>query len=108
MSGRTYDFPDTVKKQAIKRQDGLCAMCGVSLSTPWTHGRYRGEAHHLKPGCHGGRKTVDNCVYLCWAEHELVGHGMAPLGMDKQGGSSDTWVKLSRRDFGYWNGRRGR
>jgi hypothetical protein len=54
-----------VKKAAIERQKGVCAFCGVTLDTPWTRG------HQL-----------------------LIGHGMAPLGIDKQGGSSNTWVQL--------------
>jgi hypothetical protein len=27
---------------------------------------------------------------------------MAPYGIDKQGGSSRTWVQLSPEDFPYW------
>jgi len=32
----------------------------------------------------------------------LLGHGMAPFGIDKQGGSSRTWVQLSPDDFPFW------
>jgi hypothetical protein len=29
---------------------------------------------------------------------------MAPFDIDKQGGSSSTWVQLDKEDFLYWNG----
>jgi hypothetical protein len=29
---------------------------------------------------------------------------MAPFDIDKQGGSSSTWVQLDREDFPYWGG----
>lgn len=90
------------KRQAIERQAGLCAFCGVALETPWTLGETRGYAHHLRPLRHGGSDGLDNCVYLCWGHHQLIGHGMAPFGIDKQGGSSDTWVQLGPHDFAFW------
>jgi hypothetical protein len=31
---------------------------------------------------------------------------MAPYGIDKQGGSSQTWVKLTQSDFAFWNGKK--
>ena len=99
---RAGDFPRSVKRQALERQGGLCAFCGVSLSTPWSSGDYTGYAHHLRPLRHGGGPEVENCVYLCWGHHLLLGHGMAPFGVDKQGGSSRTWVQLSPEDFRYW------
>ena len=100
--GRPGDFTKKVKKAAIERQDGLCAFCGVSIETLWTEGVYKGYAHHLVPLRHGGTSDLDNCVYLCWGHHLLHGHGMAPFGIDKQGGGSDTWVQLSQCDFPYW------
>jgi predicted HNH restriction endonuclease len=100
--GRERDFTNRVKKAAITRQGGFCAFCGVTLQTPWTEGKYSGAAHHLRPILHGGTDGLDNCVYLCPAHHFLIGHGMAPLGIDKQGGSADSWVQLKREDFEYW------
>jgi predicted restriction endonuclease len=104
---REGDFPSQVKIEAYHRQGGVCAMCGVPLfpprsTMPSPRGAYSGEAHHLRPLHHGGKPTLDNCVYLCYGDHKLVGHGMAPFGIDKQGGSSQTWVKLSKGDFLYW------
>jgi predicted restriction endonuclease len=99
---RKGDFSSKTKQAAIKRQGGVCAFCGVALKTPWSDGAYQGDAHHLKPLIHGGSDSLDNCVYLCWGHHQLIGHGMAPFGIDKQGGTTDTWVQLSRDDFDYW------
>ena len=102
LMGRTGDFAGRTKHAAIERQGGVCAFCGVTLSTPWSEGDYKGYAHHLRPLRHGGSASLDNCVYLCWGHHLLLGHGMAPFGIDEQGGSSDTWVQLSPEDFPYW------
>lgn len=100
---RKGDFTRKTKRAAIHRQAGLCAFCGVTLKTPWTKGEYRGYAHHLQPLKHGGSADLDNCVYLCWGHHQFIGHGMAPFGIDKQGGSSDTWVQLDPDDFPHWS-----
>ena len=101
--GRAGDFSNKTKRIAIERQGGVCAFCGVTLNTPWTGGEYRGYAHHLKPLIQGGSDSLDNCVYLCWGHHQLIGHGMAPFGIDIQGGSSDTWVQLVPDDFEFWS-----
>ena len=105
MGGREQDFSRETKRAAIERQRGVCAFCGVRLHTPWSYGDFPGEAHHLQPILHGGNDKVDNCVYLCWGHHQLLGHGNAPFGIDKQGGSSRHWVQLSRFTFPYWSGR---
>jgi predicted restriction endonuclease len=99
---RKNEFSRSIKRQAITRQGGRCAFCGLPLKTPWTEGEYRGYAHHLQPIRHGGSGDLDNCVYLCWGHHLLLGHGMAPFGIDEQGGSSSTWVHLEKDDFAYW------
>lgn len=104
MPARMNEFDEWTKWAAIERQRGRCAFCGIMMKTPWTVGSVVGEAHHLKPILHGGTSSVENCVYLCWGEHKLIGHGMAPFGIDKQGGSSSTMVTLFPRDFRYWNG----
>lgn len=103
---RAADFSDTIKRSTIRRQDGLCAFCGVPLATPWSTGDYRGYAHHLIPQSHGGVGGLENCVYLCWGHHLLIGHGMAPFGIDRQHGSSSTRVLLEPGDFLFWNGDR--
>lgn len=99
---RSEDFNKDTKKLAILRQRGICAFCGVSLKTPWTDGEYQGEAHHLKPIHHGGTGSLDNCVYLCYGHHKLLGHAMAPFGIDKQGGDSRAWVQMDKEDFPFW------
>ena len=100
---RKGDFSNKTKKTTIERQGGVCAFCGVNLDTRWSNGEFKGYAHHLKPIIHGGSDNLDNCVYLCWGHHLLIGHGMAPFGIDKQWGSSDTWVQIERDEFPYWN-----
>lgn len=100
--GRRGDFSRSTLHAALERQGGRCAFCGVPLQTPWSQGDYPGNAHHLKPLKHGGTDVLDNCVYLCWGHHQLIGHGMAPFGIDPQGGGSDAWVKLGREDFPFW------
>lgn len=101
---RKNEFLRSTKKDAVCRQKGKCAFCGVLLNTPWTEGEYRGYAHHLRPIRHGGTAALDNCVYLCWGHHLLIGHGMAPFGIDKQGGDSSTWIQLEKDDFPFWDG----
>ena len=100
---RPGDFSAVTKRAAIGRQGGLCAWCGVSLSTRWSDGEFKGYAHHLRPLRHGGDASLQNCVYLCWGDHLLMGHGMAPFGIDRQGGGSDAWVELDPDDFAYWS-----
>lgn len=99
---RRNEFTRATKRAATERQGGRCAFCGVSLDTPWSSGDYTGYAHHLRPIRHGGTGDLNNCVYLCWGHHLLLGHGMAPFDIDEQGGSSDTWVQLGKDDFPFW------
>jgi predicted restriction endonuclease len=101
---RKNEFNRKTKRAAIERQNGVCAFCGVPLNTPWTDGDYTGYAHHLRPIRHSGTGDLDNCVYLCWGHHLLLGHGMAPFGIDPQGGGSDAWVQLEKDDFPHWDG----
>jgi hypothetical protein len=100
---RRGDFPSATKRSAIRRQGGLCAWCGVRLQTPWSTGEFPGCAHHLRPLKHGGGPELDNCVYLCWGDHLLMGHGMAPFGIDSQGGGSNAWVQIAPSDFEFWS-----
>ena len=107
MARRKEDFPQSVKEAAFARQAGLCGACGVKIfpprpGAPRSPGMYPGEAHHLKPVKHGGDGSIDNCIYLCYAHHKLLGHGMAPFGIDKQGGSSRHRVLLTKGAFPYW------
>jgi hypothetical protein len=110
---RIGDFPFHVKYEAFKRQGGVCAFCGIKLIPPLGmpppgKGPYleKAEAHHFIPLLHGGIAKLDNCVYLCEAHHKYIGHGMATLGIDKQGGSSKTYVKLPKKHLPYWNGKK--
>jgi hypothetical protein len=58
----------------------------------------------MRPLRHGGTAELANCVYLCWGHHLYLGLGMAPFGIDPQGGSSSTWVIVEAEDFAYWSG----
>ena len=98
------EFDNRTKYKTIKRQNSRCAFCGIPLRTPWSRGLVEGEAHHLVPDLHGGGTSSANCVYLCWGDHKLMGHGMSPFGIDRQGGSSRHRVYLYRTDFPYWHG----
>lgn len=99
---RANEFENEVKKAALRRQGGVCAFCGVEITTPFSKGDFPGEAHHLKPILHNGKGTLENCVYLCWAHHQHIGHGKAVFGIEKPGGSSSTWVQLSKDSFPFW------
>lgn len=100
---RQNEFSDQTKKSAVKRQRGRCGFCGIAVRTPYSSGAVIGHLHHLKPILHGGSAEVDNAVYLCESHHLLLGHGIAALGVDAQGGSFRTRVVLSKRDFPYWS-----
>jgi len=96
------DFSNQINEEANERQKGKCAFSGVPLNTSWSEGDIIGHAHHLKPLVHGGSDDIDNCVYLFASHHKLICHSMAILGIDKQGGNSDTWVQMEREDFMFW------
>jgi predicted restriction endonuclease len=102
MSGRINEFDQETKKAAFERQGEVCAFCGISIGTPWQPGPVTGQAHHLRPILHGGDASLNNCVYLCHYDHKVIGHGMAPKGIDSQGGSSRHRVFLYPDDFPYW------
>ena len=109
---RPGDFDYLTKVRAYYRQDGVCRdvrkldHSATAESLDAGPRAFPGEAHHLRPLHHGGHATSENCVYLCYACHKLVGHGTATDGIDKQGGSSQTWVKRTQSDFAFWNGKK--
>lgn len=105
MAGREREFSDRTKEAAIKRQDGVCAFCGVPIRTKWSWGPYEGQAHHFRPILHDGDDTLENCVYLCRDHHWYLGHGVLPQGLDKQGGSFRTRIMIPKAQFAYINGR---
>jgi len=101
------DFTYHVKEQAYKRQGGLCAYCGsrLSISKDFNmHSRgVQGEAHHLIPKIHNGKKAVWNCIYLCNTCHRVIGHGTGSkkYGIDSHGGSTSSWIRMKVSDFPY-------
>lgn len=54
-----------VKRLVIKRDNGLCVLCGALAV----------DVHHVKFRSHGGKDDVNNCVCLCRECHELA-HGL--------------------------------
>lgn len=73
---RQFNFSETVKQEARKRQMDLCASCGHCLNDQWE------EAHHVIPDQCASRSnpnhqwigTVLNCVVLCDPCHADIGH----------------------------------
>jgi hypothetical protein len=71
---RPFDFSDTTKREAFRRQWNLCAHCGRNLANLYDH------AHHVIPNQSGNvsnpadafLRSVDNCVILCDMCHERV------------------------------------
>lgn len=54
-----------VKRLVIKRDNGLCVLCGALAV----------DVHHVKFRSQGGADDVRNCVCLCRKCHELA-HGL--------------------------------
>lgn len=54
-----------VKRAVIKRDNGLCVLCGSQAN----------DVHHIIFRSHGGKDDVNNCVCLCRECHELA-HGL--------------------------------
>lgn len=73
---RSFEFSDTVKREAFFRQWNLCAHCGVNLVDEYDN------AHHILPNQAGNSdnkdhdwiRSADNCVILCNPCHDRV-HG---------------------------------
>jgi len=71
---RPFEFRESVKREAFRRQAGQCAVCGRSLADIYDH------AHHVVPNQRGRARhsedawirESDNCVVLCDACHERV------------------------------------
>ncbi len=104
---REEDFSPSIKRAAYGRQDGVCAWCGVKLRPPGSSNldkNSQGYAHHYNPIGFYGKGTLENCVYLCYNHHLLIGHGMAPEGIDQQGGSSRSKVFILQKEFQFWYG----
>lgn len=54
-----------VKRLVIKRDNGLCVLCGALAV----------DVHHVKFRSQGGKDDVRNCVCLCRKCHEMA-HGL--------------------------------
>jgi len=100
-----FGFSYEVKGKAHLRQNGVCAMCGVSIA--WA----TAEAHPVYPvtesstATSGWRKELDNCVLLCtgcyeWTHLEGSNPSGSPTlpdefkfshGKPKGGGRHDEW-----------------
>jgi len=100
-----FTFTYDVKSKAHLRQNGVCALCGVSIA--WA----TAEAHPVVPVLEGSapgtewRKEVENCVLLCtgchiWTHLEGNNPSGSPTlpedfkfshGKPKGGGRHDEW-----------------
>lgn len=54
-----------VKRLVIKRDNGLCVLCGALAV----------DVHHVKFRSQGGKDDVRNCVCLCRKCHDMA-HGL--------------------------------
>ena len=52
-------FPDSMKREAYERQQGICANCGEHFEITEM------EADHITPWCEGGKTVSENCQMLC-------------------------------------------
>lgn len=112
---RAFDFDDSVKRNAFRRQQGLCACCGEDLADLYDN------AHHVVPNQRGRARNPgdawiaggDNCVVLCDTCHPRVhadGHfrdgATAPpdyfrFSHGKRAGEHRHWVERMNRL--YWS-----
>jgi hypothetical protein len=60
---RVDDFPQSVKKLALKRANKRCERC-------WTKKDL--EFHHITPVRLGGKATLENCLVFCHNCHNIV------------------------------------
>lgn len=51
-------------KDVVHERDGVCQHCGTKGSS-----KNKLTVHHIKPKCHGGSNTPQNCILLCWNCH---------------------------------------
>ena len=82
MSGRSFDFTDSVKKKVAIRQNGVCAICGQDLAKTMKQQLDYCNCHHVIPDQAGSPGNTDhqflktdvNGVYLCHECHVEYGH----------------------------------
>lgn len=81
MGTRPQDFDRRTQKQALVRQEHLCASCGTPILEIGEAGREKhkfgesAQAHHVKHAKLGGTNHLDNCVIICWSCHYSVHEG---------------------------------
>lgn len=69
------NFPAAVQREALVRQDFLCASCGSLIldignrTRDWNEMLEGVEAHHVIPHKKGGSVRAENCVILCRSCH---------------------------------------
>jgi hypothetical protein len=71
------NFPRSMQREALKRQEGSCASCGEPITDIGEKGQSqhpfgeRAEGHHLIPhkSPMNGPISLENCVVLCRACH---------------------------------------
>ncbi len=75
------EFPESVKLQALIRQNYTCGSCGEKIESLRQIGQIShkyGEgarAHHMRHCQMGGTNDVSNCVIICEACHYSAHNG---------------------------------
>jgi 5-methylcytosine-specific restriction endonuclease McrA len=75
------EFPESVKQNALTRQNNKCGSCGEDIESLRQIGQIShkyGEgarAHHMRHCQMGGTNEESNCVILCEACHYSVHNG---------------------------------
>ena len=81
MDNPHQSFSSGVQKEALARQEFLCASCTCVISKPGRKGQQEhffgesAEGHHVIPHKKLGPLTVENCVVLCRACHRSAHQG---------------------------------
>ena len=81
MSSGHRPFPRSMQEEALNRQGGRCASCGLRIGVVGLAGRsvhfHRegSEGHHVIPHKMGGPIEVQNCVVLCKSCHYSAHQG---------------------------------
>lgn len=81
MTSKYLNFPPSVQRKALERQNFKCASCETRISDIGERGKEthrfgeRVEGHHVIPHKGGGPISEQNCVVLCRSCHYSAHQG---------------------------------
>ena len=61
------EFSRAIRTKIIERSGNRCERCNIDFDKS-----YKGEFHHIKPVCFGGKNNYDNCTLLCKKCHIIA------------------------------------